>query len=120
MWLCKDLQLKLREKRDTYRKWKQGCKSWEEYSAAVRMCRDRIRKDKVQMELNLARYVKDNTKGFYRYKGRRRQAKESVPPLMKGNRELASSDIEKAEVLSECFASVFMSGQGLPRPRASR
>ena len=30
---------------------------------------------------------------------------------MKGNGELASSDIEKAEVLSECFASVFMGGQ---------
>ena len=36
---------------------------------------------KVQMELNLARDVKDNKKGFYRYIGRRRQAKESVPPL---------------------------------------
>ena len=42
--------------------------------------------------------------GMYRYIGRRRQAKESVPPLMKGNGELASSDIEKAEVRNECFA----------------
>ena len=75
------------------------------------MCRDRIRKAKVQRELNLARDVKDNKKGFYRYIGRRRQAKESVPPLMKGNRELASPDIEKAEVRSECSASVFMGGQ---------
>ena len=30
---------------------------------------------------------------------------------MKGNGELASSDIEKAEVRNECFASVFMGGQ---------
>lgn len=30
---------------------------------------------------------------------------------MRGNGELASSDIEKAEVLSECFASVFTGGQ---------
>ena len=73
--------------------------------------RDRIRTAKVQMELNLARDVKDNKKGFYRYIGRRRQTKKSIPPLMKGNGELASSDIEKAEVLSECFASVFMGGQ---------
>ena len=63
------------------------------------------------MELNLVRDVKDNKKGFYRYIGRRRQAKESVPPLMKSNRDLASSDIEKGEVLKECFASVFMGGQ---------
>ena len=60
----------------------------------------------------MARDVKDNKKGFYRYTGRKRQAKESVPPLVKGNGELASSDIGKAEVLNECFASVFTGGQG--------
>ena len=49
------------------------------------MCRDRLRKAKEQMELNLARDVKDNKRGFYRYIGRKRQAKESVPPLVKGN-----------------------------------
>ena len=75
------------------------------------MCRDRIRKAKALVELNLARDVKDNKKGFYRYIGRRRQAKESVSPLMKGDGELASSDIEKTEVLNECFASVFTGGQ---------
>ena len=73
LWLCKDLQLKLREKREMYRKWKQGCVFWEEYRAVVRVCRDRIRKAKAQIELNLARDVKDK-KGFYRYIGRRRQA----------------------------------------------
>ena len=36
---------------------------------------------------------------------------QTVSLLMKGNGELASSDIEKAEVLSERFASVFMGGQ---------
>ena len=73
-------------------RWKQGCVSWEEYRAIVRVCRDRIRKANALVELNLARDVKDNKKGFYRYIGRRRQAKESVLPLMKGNEELASSD----------------------------
>ena len=74
------------------------------------VCRDRIRKAKAQMELNLARDVKDK-KGFYRYIVRRRQAKESVSPLMKGDGELASSGIEEADVLNECFASDFMGGQ---------
>ena len=111
LWLCKDLQLKLREKREMYRKQKQGCVAWEEYRAVVCVCRDMIRKAKVQMELNLARDVKDNKKGFYGYIRRRRQAKESVPPLMKGNGDLASSGIEKAKVLNECFASVFTGGQ---------
>ena len=63
-WLCKDLQLKLREKGEMYSKWKQGCVSWEEYRAVVCVCGDRIRKAKVQMELNLVRDVKDNKKGF--------------------------------------------------------
>ena len=77
--------------------------AWEEYRAVLYLCRDRIRKAKVQMELNLVRDVKGNKKGLYRYIGRGRQAKEDVPPLMKGNGELASSDTEKAEVLNECF-----------------
>ena len=68
------------------------------------MCRDRIRNAKAQRELNLARDVKDNKKGFYRYIGRRRQAKESVPPLINEDGELASSDIEKAEVLMSALA----------------
>jgi len=63
------------------------------------------------MELNLARDVKNNKKVFYRYIGRKRQAKESVPPLLYEDGELASSDTEKAEVFSECFASVFTGGQ---------
>ena len=62
------------------------------------------------MELNLARDVKDNKKGLYRYIGRKRQATETVSSVMKGNGELASSEIERAEV----FASVFTGGQASP------
>jgi len=56
------------------------------------------------VELNLARDVTNNKKAFYRYIGRRRQTKESVPPLIKEDRELTCSDVEKAEVLNECSA----------------
>ena len=66
-----------------YGKWKQGCVAWEEYRAVVRVCRDRIRKTKAQMELNLVRDVKDNKKGFYKYVGKKRETEESVLPLMK-------------------------------------
>ena len=92
-----------------YRKWKQGCIYWEEYRAVVHVCRDRIRKANAQVELNLARDVKDNKKGFYRYIGRRRQAKESAPPLMKGNGELCSSELSGVGAVpcgQDCSAGV--------------
>lgn len=50
--------------------------AWEEYMDAVQMCGDGIGKAKVQMELNLVRDVKNNEKGFFRYVGQKRQAKE--------------------------------------------
>ena len=42
------------------------------------MCRDRIRKAKAQLELNLARDVKNN-KGFYRYVDQKRRLKKMYP-----------------------------------------
>ena len=59
----------------------------------------------------MARDVKYNMKTFYRYIGQKRQAKASVPPLVKLNGELASMDEEKDEVLNEYFASVFTGSQ---------
>lgn len=51
-------------------------------------------------------------KGFYRYIGQKRQAKESIPPLINEKGELATADMEKAEGLNLCFASVFTRSQG--------
>lgn len=72
MRLCKDLRLKLREKREMYRKWKNSFVAWEEHRAVVRVRRDRIGKARAQTELNVARDVKGNQKGFY-VQGRRRE-----------------------------------------------
>ena len=44
------------------------------------MCRDEVRRAKVQLELNLARDAKNNKKGFYRYVSQKRKVKESVTP----------------------------------------
>ena len=54
-------------------------------------CVERIRKTKAQMELNLVRDMKNNKKGFYRYISQKRQAKESVFPLINEKGELATS-----------------------------
>jgi len=74
------------------------------------MCRDGGRKVKVKMKLNLTRDVKNN-KGFFRYIGQKKQAKESLLPLINEKGGLASLLMEKAEVLNKLFASVFMARQ---------
>lgn len=62
-------------------------------------CAERVRKAKMQMELNLMRVVQNNKKGFHRYTGQKRWAKETVTPLI--NKSV------KAEVLSEFLTLVF-------------
>ena len=64
VWLGKDPLVKLREKKGMDRQWKHECVTREEYRNAVWTCRDGIRKAKAQMELNLARDVKNNMEGF--------------------------------------------------------
>lgn len=59
------------------------------------ICRDSVRKGKMQMEMNLVRDVKNN-KGFFRYFGQKKQAKENVPPLINEKGKLAPTDKDKA------------------------
>ncbi|KFP18135.1 hypothetical protein Z169_02708, partial [Egretta garzetta] len=108
-WLRQEMLVKLRRKRELHRQWKQGQASWEEYRDTARLCRDGVRKAKVQLELNLARDAKNNKKGFYRYVSQKRMVKESIPPLMSETGKLVTADEEKAEVLNNFFASVFTS-----------
>lgn len=89
---------------------------------AVQMCKNGIRKAKVQVGLNLARDVK-NKKGFYRYIDQKRQATESIP-LINEKGGLAIADMERDEVLSELFVSVFTGNEDshiscIPEPHIS-
>jgi len=79
-WLCRDLLVKLKGKRELHRQWKQGQETWKEYRDAAWLCRGGVRKAKAQLELNLARDAKNNKKGFYRYVNQKKKVKESVPP----------------------------------------
>lgn len=63
------------------------------------------------MEHNLSKDVKNNKNGFFWYPGQKRQAKESVLPLINEKGELASTYTEKTEVFNEFFASVFTGSQ---------
>jgi len=78
-WLSKNLLVKPQHKRKMYRQWKQAHTSWERYRDTAQECRDGIRKAKEQLELNLARDVKNYKKGFYRYASQTTKTKEIVP-----------------------------------------
>jgi len=68
------------------------------------------------MELNLIRDVKNTSKGFYRYTGQKRKAKEIVPPLRNEKLKMVTTDMERVEVLNNFFASVFTGCQAILHP----
>jgi len=48
--------------------------------SSVELCRDEVRRAKVQLELNLARDTKNNKKDLQKHVSQKRKVKESVPP----------------------------------------
>ncbi|CAM5114491.1 unnamed protein product [Natator depressus] len=81
--------------------------TWDEYKNIARACRSEIRKAKSHLELQLARDVKSNKKGFFRYVSNKKKVKESVGPLLNDGGNLVTEDVEKANVFNAFFASVF-------------
>ncbi|KAG6923734.1 hypothetical protein G0U57_019529, partial [Chelydra serpentina] len=79
----------------------------EEYKNIVQACRSEIRRAKSHLELQLARDVRSNKKGFFRYVSKKKKVKESVGPLLNEGGNLVREDVEKASVLNAFFASVF-------------
>ncbi|CAM5167636.1 unnamed protein product [Natator depressus] len=79
----------------------------DEYKNIARACRSEIRKARSHLELQLARDVKSNKKGFFRYVSNKKKVKESVGPLLNEGGNLVTEDVEKANVLNAFFASVF-------------
>ena len=105
VWLNRDLWLELRNKRKLYGLWKRGQATYEDYRYVVKLCREKIRKAKTQLELNLATKVKEN-KYFYKYINSKRKDRESFHPLLDTEGKTVTKDQDKAEVLYALFASV--------------
>ncbi|GAB0204441.1 phosphatidylinositol 4-phosphate 5-kinase type-1 beta [Grus japonensis] len=75
--------------------------------------RDAVRKAKVQLELKLARDVKNYKKGFFRYVNNKQKQKENVGLLLNRRGEIVSKgNAEKAEVLNISFTCVSTSPVG--------
>ncbi|KAK4829460.1 hypothetical protein QYF61_004678 [Mycteria americana] len=75
----------------------------------MRLCREKIRRAKAQLELNLATAIKDNKKCFYKCTSNKRRAKENLHPLLDTGGNIVTKDEEWAEVLNAAFGSVFNS-----------
>ncbi|GAB0179566.1 mitochondrial enolase superfamily member 1 [Grus japonensis] len=112
-WMNKGLLAKLRHKREAYIGQKQTWVIWEEYRNIISGSRDEVRKAKAQLQFSLARDIKENKKGFYKYIGDKRKTRENVGPLLNRTGDLVTQDVEKAVVLNAFFASAFASKIGL-------
>ncbi|CAM4572640.1 unnamed protein product [Lepidochelys kempii] len=106
-WLNSEILAALKYKKEAYKKWKIGQMTRDEYKNIARACRSEIRKVKSHLELQLARHVKSNKKGFFRYVSNKKKVKESVGPLLNEGGNLVTEDVEKANVLNAFFVSVF-------------
>ncbi|CAM4699944.1 unnamed protein product, partial [Caretta caretta] len=106
-WLHSEILADLKHKKEAYKKWKIGQMTRDEYKDIAQACRSEIRKAKSHLELQLARDVKSNKKGFFRYVSNKKKVKESVGPLLNEGGNLVTEDVEKANVLNAFFASVF-------------
>ncbi|CAM5103262.1 unnamed protein product [Eretmochelys imbricata] len=106
-WLNSEILAALKYEKEAYKKWKIGQMTRDEYKNIARACRSEIRKAKSHLELQLARDVKSNKKGFFRYVSNKKKVKESVGPFLNEGGNLVTEDVEKANVLNAFFASVF-------------
>ena len=79
--------------------WKKVQTMWEEYRDTVRVCRDVRTKAKAHLELNLARDVNDDKKGFFKYNSRKRKTGENFGLLLNRTCALVTKDMEKTELI---------------------
>lgn len=65
----------------------------EEYKDVAKVWREKIKRVKAKLELNLAAVVKDNIKGSYKYIKNKRRAKENLSSLLDAH----ASELEDQE-----------------------
>ena len=107
----------LGKKKKKYRLWKRylelkDADVYKQYFTCRNQLRRLTRKAAKEHEKNIAKTVKTNCKGFWKYVNSKTKMRSSVPQLYKNGKDspeiLTNSDQEKANILGKFFASVFV------------
>ncbi|XP_048717130.1 uncharacterized protein LOC125641351 [Caretta caretta] len=106
-WMSKHLREVIRKKQKAYREWKMGGISKKSYLIEVRTCRDKVRQAKSQVELDLAKGIKTNSKRFYSHINKKKTKKEEVGLLNTENGVEVKDNLDMAQYLNKYLASVF-------------
>ncbi|CAM4563226.1 unnamed protein product [Caretta caretta] len=81
--------------------------SKESYLIEVRTCRDKVRQAKSQVELDLAKEIKTNSRRFYSHINKKKTKKEEVGQLNTEDGVEVKDNLGMAQYLNKYFASVF-------------
>ena len=92
------------EKRRVYKIWKKGQATQEDNKDVVKLCREKIRRTKAQLELDLATIIKNNKKYFNKHVNGKRWMKENLHPLLDAGQNIVTKEEEQAQALNAFFA----------------
>ncbi|CAM4397635.1 unnamed protein product, partial [Lepidochelys olivacea] len=106
-WMSKHLREVIKKKQKAYREWKIGGIRKESYLIEVRTCRDKVSQAKSQVELDLVKGIKTNSKRFYNHIKKKKTKKEEVGPLNTEDGVEVKDNLGMAQYLNKYFASVF-------------
>lgn len=62
------------------------------------MCRDKVRKTKAHVQLNLVTDMNNNHKGYYRYFSHKRQTRQNIGLLLKETGKEVKKNVVKAKI----------------------
>lgn len=110
------LRSKLKKKTRLWKRYQESKDAtvYHEYCKCRNQVRYQTRKAEKQKEQTIAKYVKTNSKLFWKHVNKKTKVKESVPDLYteRAPDKVAETDLEKAELLVKHFASVHIKEQG--------
>jgi hypothetical protein len=108
-WLNREILRAIRRKKKLWRAAKQGQRV-DEYKAAEKEVRNRIRNAKRKFERDIARGCgseQSNKKRFFAYVKQKTKSRAGIGPLKDRSGNVVQGDEEMAEVLNHFFSSVF-------------